>query len=190
MSKSRKSLAVGGAIATLSVLVLAAPRLSNKTPTASITSPAASSRFPMGSGVTIAANAGDSDGQVVRVEFYAGKTLLGSDATAPYALAWTPGKTGSYSLKAVAVDDKGAKGNSALVSISVDAASDTVAPAIPTGLAVANSGTASITLQWQASIDNAGGSGVDRWGLPATLLAAAACMLAPLAAIAGRSARD
>lgn len=160
MSKSRKSLAVAGAIATLSLLVLAAPKVSNKTPTASITSPAASTRFPMGSGVAIAANAADSDGQVVRVDFYAGKTLLGSDATAPYAFAWTPGKTGSYSLKAVAVDDKGAKGNSALVSISVDAASDTVAPAIPTGLAAANSGTASITLQWQASIDNAGGSGV------------------------------
>lgn len=160
MSKSRKSLAVAGAIATLSLLVLAAPRVSNKTPTASITAPASSTRFPIGSGVTIAANAGDSDGQVVRVEFYAGKTLLGSDATVPYAFAWTPGKTGSYSLKAVAVDDKGAKGNSALVSISVDAASDTVAPAIPTGLAVANTGTASITLQWQASIDNAGGSGI------------------------------
>lgn len=160
MSKSRKSLAVAGAIAALSLLVWAAPRGSNKSPTASITSPAADTRFPLGSAVTIAANAGDSDGQVVRVDFYAGKSLLGSDATAPYALAWTPGKTGSYSLKAVAVDDKGAKGNSALVGISVDAASDTVAPAIPTGLAVADSGTASITLQWQASSDNEGGSGI------------------------------
>lgn len=160
MSKSRKSLAVAGAIATLSLLVLAAPKVSNKAPSASITSPAASTRFAVGSAVTIAANAADSDGQVVRVDFYAGKSLLGSDATAPYAFAWKPGTTGSYSLKAVAVDDKGAKGNSALVSISVDAASDTVAPAIPTGLAVANTGTASVTLQWQASIDNAGGSGV------------------------------
>lgn len=160
MSKSRTSFAVACAIAILSLLVLAAPKVSNKAPTASITAPAAGSRFPIGSAVAIAANAGDSDGQVVRVDFYAGKSLLGSDATAPYAFTWTPGKTGSYSLKAVAVDNKGAKGNSALVGISVDAASDTVAPAIPTGLAVANSGTASITLQWQASIDNAGGSGI------------------------------
>lgn len=160
MSKSRKSLAVAGAIAILSLVVLAAPKVLNKAPTASITSPAASSRFPIGSAVTIAANAGDSDGQVVRVDFYAGKSLLGSDATAPYAFGWTPGKTGNYSLKAVAVDNRGAKGNSALISISVDAASDTVAPAIPTGLAVTNSGTASITLQWQASIDNTGGSGI------------------------------
>lgn len=160
MSKSRKSLAVAGAISALSLLALAAPKVSNKAPTASITSPAASSHFPMGSGVTIAANAADSDGQVVRVDFYAGKSLLGADATAPYAFAWTPGKTGNYSLKAVAVDNRGAKGNSALVAISVDAASDTVAPSIPTGLAVATSGTASITLQWQASLDNAGGSGI------------------------------
>lgn len=160
MSKSRKSLPVAVGIAVLSLLVLAAPKVSNKAPTASITSPVASSRFPMGSAVIIAASAGDADGQVVRVDFYAGRTLLGFDAIAPYAFAWTPGKTGSYSLKAVAIDDKGAKGNSALVSISVDAASDTVAPAIPTGLAVSASGSASITLQWQASIDNAGGSGL------------------------------
>ena len=32
----------------------------------------------------------------------------------------------------------------------------------------------------------AGGASVDHWGLPATLLAAAACMLAALAAVAGR----
>jgi chitinase len=160
MSISRKSLVSVGVLAALSLVVLAAPKVSNKAPTASITSPTAGSHFPVGSVVTLTANAADIDGQVARVEFYAGKTLLGSDATLPYALAWTPVSTGSYSLKAVAVDDKGAKGNSALVSISVDAASDTVAPAIPTGLAVATVGTNSISLQWQASLDDAGGSGV------------------------------
>ncbi len=35
----------------------------------------------------------------------------------------------------------------------------------------------------------AGGASVDHWGLPATLLAAAACMLAALAAVAGRYGR-
>ncbi len=161
MPTSRKPLAfAAGAIAALSLLALAAPRVANKAPSASINSPAASSRFPLGSAITITATAGDSDGQVARVEFYAGKALLGSDASAPYALAWTPAKAGSYSLKAVAVDNLGAKGNSALVGISVEAASDGVAPAIPAGLTVASTGTASLGLQWQASVDNVGGSGL------------------------------
>lgn len=160
MSKSRKSVAIAAVIAALSLFALAAPRVANKAPVASITSPAAASRFPIGSTITLAANASDSDGQVVRVEFFAGKALLGSDSSAPFTLAWAPGKTGSYSLKAVAVDDKGARGNSALVSISVDPSGDTIAPAIPTGLAVVASGSASISLEWQASLDNAGGSGI------------------------------
>ena len=160
MSKSRKSLVAVGVIAALSLLAVAAPRVTNKAPTASISSPSASSRFLLGNAITITANASDSDGQIARVEFYAGKTLLGSDAAAPFALAWVPGKTGNYSLKAVAVDDKGAKGNSALVSVSIDGASDTMAPAIPSGLAIAGTGSASLSLQWQASVDNAGGSGV------------------------------
>ena len=161
MPLSRKPFAVAAvAIAVLSLLAYAAPRVSNKAPSASISSPAAGSRFPLGGAITIAANAADSDGQVARVEFYAGKTLLGSDASAPYALAWTPARTGSYSLKAVAVDNLGAKGNSALVGITVETAADGVAPAIPTGLAVTSTGSASLGLQWQASTDNAGGSGL------------------------------
>ncbi len=161
MPNSRKPLAIVAIAALLlSLFALAAPRLLNKAPTANISSPSAGSHFPIGATITIAATAADSDGQVVRVEFYAGKTLLGSDAAAPYALAWTPAKTGSYSLKAVAIDDKGTKGNSALVDISVDAVSDTIAPAIPSGLAIGAVGTASLSLQWQASVDNAGGSGI------------------------------
>ena len=163
MSNSRKPLvAAAGAIAALSLIALAAPRakVTNKAPTASISSPSAGTQAPLGTALAIAANAADSDGQVVRVDFYAGKTLVGSDTTAPYALAWTPGKTGSYSLKAVAVDNAGAKGSSVLVGISVVAAADTVAPAIPAGLGIGAAGSASVSLQWQASFDNAGGSGL------------------------------
>lgn len=168
MPKSRKSLVLAvGAIAFLSLLALAAPRVaykapksSNAAPVAAITAPVAGSHFAYGKAIAIAATASDKDGSVARVDFYSGRTLLGSDASAPYALSWTPGKTGSYSLKAVAVDDKGAKGNSVIVGITVDAASDAIAPAIPTGLAVTAADSASISLQWQASVDNVGGSGI------------------------------
>lgn len=161
MSQSRKRAAVvASAIIAVSLMALAAPKFSNSAPVASITAPAANGQFELGSVVTIEASASDADGQVARVDFYAGRTLLGSDATLPYALAWTPGKSGDYSLKAVAVDNKGAKGNSALVIIKVGAAADSVSPSIPTGLAVAALGNASLSLEWQGSIDNAGGSGV------------------------------
>ncbi|HET7126322.1 MAG TPA: glycosyl hydrolase family 18 protein [Lysobacter sp.] len=168
MPNSRKSpvLAVG-AIAFLSLLALAAPRVAykapkstNAAPVATITAPGTGNHFSYGKAIAIAATASDTDGSVVRVDFYAGRTLLGSDASAPYALSWTPGKTGSYSLKAVALDDKGTKGNSAVVGITIDSASDTIAPAIPVGLAVTAADSASISLQWQASVDNAGGSGI------------------------------
>lgn len=161
MSRPRKRFAaLAAAIAAISLLALAAPKSFNQAPIASIISPAANSQFALGSLVTIEAGASDSDGQVARVDFYAGRTLLGSDVTLPYAFAWTPGKSGGYSLKAVAVDNKGAKGSSALVKISVESSPDGVAPSIPTGLAVAAASSASLSLEWQASIDNAGGSGV------------------------------
>ncbi|MFY1984828.1 MFS transporter [Achromobacter xylosoxidans] len=73
-----------------------------------------------------------------------------------------------------------------------------VSVALQTWVMQASRGAIEAATSWFVGVFNlaialgalAGGIGVDRWGLPATLLAAAACMLAPLAAIAGRSARD
>ena len=61
-------------------------------------------------------------GRVARVEFYRGSTLIGSDATAPYAVAWTDAPVGTYTLTARAFDDDGASRTSAGASVTVRAA--------------------------------------------------------------------
>ena len=68
------------------------------------------------------ATASDPDGSVSKVEFYDGGTKLGEDATSPYSLSWTPPTTmtGTRSLTARAIDNLGAAGTSAAVSVTVN----------------------------------------------------------------------
>ena len=63
--------------------------------------------------------AADSDGSIASVAFYNGTTLIGSDTTAPYSVAWSNVATGSYSLTAKATDNQGAVTTSAPVTITV-----------------------------------------------------------------------
>jgi hypothetical protein len=68
--------------------------------------------------VTLTATAADTDGTVARVDFYAGATLVGSDATSPYAATWTGAAAGAYALKAVALDNGGASTTSATRTVT------------------------------------------------------------------------
>lgn len=79
----------------------------NKLPTVSITSPANGSTFTAPASITINANAADSDGTIAKVEFYNGSTKIGEDASAPYSFTWTNVAAGTYSVKAVATDNRG-----------------------------------------------------------------------------------
>ena len=69
--------------------------------------------------VVVSADASDGDGSVVRVDFYAGTTLIGSDSTAPYSVTWSNVGAGSYALTAVAVDNAGASTTSGVVNLTV-----------------------------------------------------------------------
>jgi CubicO group peptidase (beta-lactamase class C family) len=91
----------------------------NVAPTVQITSPAPRASFPAGSDITIAAIAGDADGGVTQVAFFAGSTPLGTDVTAPYSHTWSGVAPGSYSLTARATDTGGATTTSAAVMIKV-----------------------------------------------------------------------
>ncbi|RBL93393.1 glycosyl hydrolase family 18 protein [Chitinophaga flava] len=92
----------------------------NVPPTVSITAPANNATFTAPASITLQATASDSDGQVVKVEFYNGTTLLATDSTAPYTYAWNNVPAGSYTVKAIATDNKGAATTSALVNITVN----------------------------------------------------------------------
>ena len=132
----------------------------NQPPTAALTAPANGATFTAGANITITANAADSDGTVAKVEFFRGATSIGSKTSSPWSVTWNNVPAGSYALTAVATDNAGASTTSAAVNITVSAGTpDTTPPSVPGGLAGTPSSN-SVSLNWSASTDNAGGSGV------------------------------
>lgn len=98
-------------------------------PTVSITSPANGGVVSSGTLVTIQANAGDSDGSVGKVQFFADGKVIGEATSAPYSVSWTPDApttkadgtiTGaSVVLTALATDDVGLSTQSTGVTVNV-----------------------------------------------------------------------
>jgi len=114
-----------GAMVALALMTMGAPTWSappNKSPTVSITTPTNGSTFVAPATISISANASDSDGTILRVDFYQGTTLLGSRTAAPYAITWSGVAAGTYSLTAQAVDNVGAFKTSTAVSVTVTGA--------------------------------------------------------------------
>ncbi|HZH32581.1 MAG TPA: carboxypeptidase regulatory-like domain-containing protein [Pyrinomonadaceae bacterium] len=93
----------------------------NARPKVALTDPGAESQFNAGASITLTAEASDADGAVERVEFYAGNTLLGSAAAAPYRFVWNDAPAGRHVLSAKAFDDRGASTTSALINLNVNA---------------------------------------------------------------------
>ncbi|MFN3650787.1 MAG: Ig-like domain-containing protein [Armatimonadota bacterium] len=87
-------------------------------PQVQITSPIPIAVLPEGTPVQVTAVAQSSVG-ISAVEFYSGDTLLGTDTSAPYTLAWGTPAVGSYSLTAKATDTTGLPGFSAPVHVTV-----------------------------------------------------------------------
>ena len=91
----------------------------NQLPTVSITNPIAGRSFTAPASLTITAAASDSDGTIARVDFYAGSQLIASDTSSPYQAAWSNVAAGSYSLTAVARDNRGGTRTSSAVAVSI-----------------------------------------------------------------------
>lgn len=91
----------------------------NTPPTVSIASPASGSSYAAPTTVAITANAGDPNGSVTKVDFYAGTTLIGTDTTSPYSVNWANAAPGTYSITARATDNAGAVTTSAAVSVTL-----------------------------------------------------------------------
>jgi hypothetical protein len=88
-------------------------------PTVALTAPTEGATFLSPAAIPLSATASDTDGTVVRVDFYNAGTKLGEDTTAPYEFTWTGVQPGSYALTAVAVDNNGLVTPSAAVNITV-----------------------------------------------------------------------
>jgi hypothetical protein len=80
----------------------------NQPPSVSLTSPATGATFIAQALITLSATASDADGTISRVDFYSGSTLIESDTSSPYTVAWANVVAGNYALTAVARDNGGA----------------------------------------------------------------------------------
>lgn len=96
----------------------------NEPPSLSLTAPGNGATYTAPATMTLAASASDSDGVVTRVDFYAGSTLIASDTSSPYSVAWSGVPAGSYTLTARATDDDGASATCGPVAISVTSTSN------------------------------------------------------------------
>ena len=78
----------------------------NQPPTVALTAPANGTSYTAPAAIALTASASDPEGQLSKVEFYSGTTLLGTDTTSPYAFTWSSVAAGTYSLTAVAYDPR------------------------------------------------------------------------------------
>jgi lamin tail-like protein/CotH protein/Big-like domain-containing protein len=90
----------------------------NQPPTVSINSPANNSTFAAPTNLNVQVSANDPGGSVSAVEFYRSGFFLGQSTLAPFNFAWSNAIVGTFQLTAVAVDNLGARGTSAPVSIT------------------------------------------------------------------------
>jgi PKD repeat protein len=91
----------------------------NSPPTVSLTGPTNDQTFTAPASISLSANATDTGGSILKVEFFQGTTLLATDSATPFTGNWTNVPAGSYTLTAVATDNLGAVTVSAPVSINV-----------------------------------------------------------------------
>lgn len=111
----------------------------NQAPTVALDAPAANATVAAGASITITATAADSDGTVVRVEFYDGADKIGEDTTAPYAFTWANPPVGTRVITARAVDNAAGSTISAGRTVVVSNLAPTVTVTAPAADATVSS---------------------------------------------------
>ncbi|MSU51419.1 MAG: hypothetical protein EXS37_20415 [Opitutus sp.] len=108
-----------GATALSRTVNLTVFNANNQAPTVALTSPAANTRVTAPASLSVTATAADTDGKIVKVEFFAGSTKLGESTAAPPGINWAPPAIGSYTLTAVATDNDGGVTTSAPIVVTM-----------------------------------------------------------------------
>lgn len=99
--------------------ILTVTNLPAGVPIVRITSPTNNARFGTQSVIVLAADAGETNATITQVEFFLGTNSAGIATTAPYSVAVSNLAVGTYSVEAVATDDRGTNGRSPRLSFSV-----------------------------------------------------------------------
>ncbi|HEV2861060.1 MAG TPA: Ig-like domain-containing protein [Pyrinomonadaceae bacterium] len=94
----------------------------NTLPSVTLTAPADGTKYTTGGQITITATASDLGGSIKQVAFYSGSALIGTDTAAPYSIVMTATNAGTYTLSAVATDDRGATAVSNAARVTVNPA--------------------------------------------------------------------
>lgn len=97
----------------------AATLATNFPPAVSLLSPTNGAVFYYTASIPFEAEAGDRDGEIAKVEFYAGALKLDEAYAPPFALTWDFVAPGNYILTARAMDNEGAVSVSAPVAVRV-----------------------------------------------------------------------
>lgn len=99
------------------VTVTVEPPANNQPPTVEITSPRDGQKVYRWWGTNFDVDAEDTDGNVIKVEFYEDGDLLNTDTHAPYSYYYRPSSRGNKTLTAIAYDEGGAQTTSDPVTI-------------------------------------------------------------------------
>lgn len=91
----------------------------NSAPTISLITPTSGQSYSLGTGVLLAASAGDSDGTLANVKFFANGILLGTVSSLPYTYSWVPQSTGTFQITAMATDNLGNVTTTSQVAVTV-----------------------------------------------------------------------
>ena len=153
-----------GAVTVSSALAIAV----NAPPSVTITSPANNAVYPAPANITLVASAADADGNVARVDFYQGTSLIGGASAAPFSISWTNVAAGTYSVTALATDNTGASTASSSVTLRVNAV-PTISLTSPMNNATF---TSPATINLAATVSDADGTIVKVEYLQGTLLLA------------------
>jgi len=123
-----------GAMTTSAPITPVTVTATNASPTVAIATPANGASIALGASFALTANAGDVDGTVALVEYFANGGKVGQAATAPYSLTWVPAAPGSYVLTARATDNLGAMTTSTPITVTVTSVSGTTTVVMQRGL--------------------------------------------------------
>lgn len=88
-------------------------------PVVAMTGPANGTHFADPASITLEASASDTDGNIAKVAFFSGTTLLGEVTAPPYVFQWNNVPAGSYTVIAKATDNDGLVTTAAPISVQV-----------------------------------------------------------------------
>lgn len=102
----------------------------NQLPTVKISAPTNNATYNAPASMTITAIASDADGDISKVEFYNGSTLIATEYVSPYQIAWKNIAAGTYSLTAKAFDNLGGVTTSSSITVTVKSSTTNNNPTI------------------------------------------------------------